>query len=345
MADGSSALSWRTASQCTPSRVASPRGFFPPFGVTRARDEGATRIQRAVRARRARRSGWQASVGRSAIRGQVAPPKAGVGVPGLHSHPWQSPEGAATTAGGTSSVGAAAPGSPHEYHGWLFKTASSEGPLERLREARRHDVHGKATNAARTSERGAQEGAGVLAALTPPTPRFVRWCVLDVTRGILSIYSAAEEYARGAPPKGLIATLQSMAVVRQHGVDGGATLALLPRGALAPRAMAGAPATGESVAVGAVVSSSWHQGVAAPILSSQHGSSDAADGADVEPPIKSWYLRASDDAMTAEWFHRLAEAGVHCVDELCDGSGIPRGGVSFACSVCLPRVPVPEPAG
>ena len=104
--------------------------------------------------------------------------------------------------------------------GWLLKTASGEGPLEKVREMLAVGIHGDSINVA---------GWTVAA-----TPRFSRWFVVRIKAGQLSIFTREEDAASGSSPKGHINDLHRYAVLRLAGADGMSTLGLLPRTSLQP---------------------------------------------------------------------------------------------------------------
>jgi hypothetical protein len=170
------------------------------------------------------------------------------------------------------------------HAGWLCKTASGGGPLERLR----------AAWAASDEEGGGPPSAGGVLQLSPPTPSFERWFVLDRRKACLAIYTSKEDQTQGFAPKGVVRKLPKFAVVEVRGGDGLLSLALLPRAALdgkRPTPPASAPVGGAPV----------------PAPSSSPASVASVDG-------KSWYLRGKSEEQTEEWMRWLSEAGCQHVE-------------------------------
>ena len=106
------------------------------------------------------------------------------------------------------------------FAGWLMKTASGDGPIEKLREAHAQGSLSKeATGDLETVD---------LRKLPAGTPRFSRWFVLHQKNATLSIYTKPDDYENGQQPKGHVANLAGYAVIRTKTIDGMVTLALLP---------------------------------------------------------------------------------------------------------------------
>lgn len=174
--------------------------------------------------------------------------------------------------------------SREEWHGgWVWKTASGTGPVEKLREAWASvDANGSAT-IPKVSE------------LAPNAPRYRRWFVINVRKGMLSIYTNDDDHRTGQPSKGEVKQLSAYAVMRLASrTDGRIVLALLPRAAVDSK-VAPSPSP---------VKNAFMSGRAAPAASS---ATSLTEG-------KSWYLRAEDDAQTSLLFHTLEHAGVHATD-------------------------------
>ena len=104
--------------------------------------------------------------------------------------------------------------------GWLLKTASGEGPLEKVRDMLAMGHHGASIN--------------VKDWKVEVTPRFSRWFVVHIKAGKLSIFTREQDAASGSAPKGQVNDLHRYAVLRLKGADGMSTLALLPRYSLQP---------------------------------------------------------------------------------------------------------------
>lgn len=154
--------------------------------------------------------------------------------------------------------------------GILFKTASGDGPIERLRQARQHSARG-------SSFRAVQD---VPAAL----PRFERWFVLDDAR--LTVHTKRADWQAGLAPKGVVNDLRGYNV-EQLAAPGDANrvvLALWPRGAVAD------PSDGSAGAIGGP------------------GPEDSTGAGGSTSSGKSWYLSAADDAETRQWFNWLKQA-------------------------------------
>ena len=174
------------------------------------------------------------------------------------------------------------------HKGWLFKTASGGGPIERLREANQELEQQRPQQ---------QQAAGLqpptdrpppisLTELPPPLPRFSRWFVLDGEAATMSIYTTEADHSASQPPKRTVDNLRDYAVLRLTGTDGRATLALLPR-------------------------SSQHalgrrNGLPRAVALPRPGTQSAPRA---EEHALSWYLRAADDTKTLEWCRKLRRAG------------------------------------
>jgi len=102
--------------------------------------------------------------------------------------------------------------------GWLDKTASGEGPLQKVRDLLASGICGASID--------------VTSWTVEATPRFSRWFVVHIKAGQLSIFTKEEDAASGSAPKGLVDDLHRYAVLRLTGADGMLTLGLLPRSSL-----------------------------------------------------------------------------------------------------------------
>ena len=187
-----------------------------------------------------------------------------------------------------------------EWHGgFMMKTASGAGPIERLKEA---------------------WGKGLvplpsISDLPPSQPRFARWFVINPNKSTLAIYTTPDDHRTGGQCKGEVRDLKGFAVVRLRAPDDKQiTLALMPRSALnAPGSGSTPPATPISDV---------------PATPTTPGSPGGVGGAG-----KSWYLRAKSSQETNDWFHRLSGAGVHAIDSVHDADPPPssrRGGSPLA---------------
>lgn len=174
----------------------------------------------------------------------------------------------------------------HEWHGgWLWKTASGGGPVENLR------------GAWSSLDANAVSAIPNVAELAPTVPRHRRWFVLAPKKGTLTIYTSDQDHKSGQAAKGQVSRLSAYTIMRLASPsDGRAVLALMPRAAIDSRGPPPPSPPSRSASM---------SGALAP-----------ASAAPVDSDGKSWYLRAEDDAKTAEWFHRLEEAGVHATDTL-----------------------------
>lgn len=159
--------------------------------------------------------------------------------------------------------------------GWLLKTASGAGPLERLRH---REIAPRDTPPAR----GAPPPK-LASVPTGPPPRFTRWFVLDEAAHTLAIYSSPDDHAGGREAKGGVHDLRTYALLKVLGEDGAVSLALLPRDPLKALAKP------------------------APAVATSPGTASAA--ATPSDESKSWYLRGKDDRSTHEWSQWLRRAG------------------------------------
>ena len=190
------------------------------------------------------------------------------------------------------------------HAGYLFKTSSGTGPLERLREAR---------EAAEADEQdaGVGESSALLidiADMPPPKPRFARWFVLDERRATLAIYTDQADYNAGRQPKGYIDNLRSYAVLRLKGVDG-ITLAVLPHTGIANTGRPPSPIQASADARPAAAAGVAAHKTPSVRTPSVRTPSRAAATVEVAGEEKSWYLRAADDRATDEWCRMLHRAG------------------------------------
>ena len=202
---------------------------------------------------------------------------------------------------------------PEECSGWLFKTASSNGPID----SPRGTIHGTGHSLRDVvvSHRGTRSEAhspdvasGSLAAggvgITEPMvvtsrelqdllpmvePTFARWCVLNVPAASLAIYTTDADIVMGLPPKIYIKDLRSYAAIRLQGDQGRHVIALLPR---QPQSQtynldAGAAPGGDDAA----------------------SRGRMLDQATSVPEGRSWYLQAKRDQHTFQWLVWLRRAG------------------------------------
>ena len=198
------------------------------------------------------------------------------------------------------------------YVGYLMKTASGNGPLERLRAARLRAVGAcggagvmvEGVNAGSVDTGGDQVSLD-LRSLQPTAPSFPRWFVLDERSSTLSIYTTAADHRAGLPPKGRVENLAAYAVIPVRTADGLLTLALLPRRASRSRASSpfASPRPGSSSPF-----ASPRPGSSSPFASPRHA--DCSNPGGNANQGKSWYLcSSSDEVTTQEWCRRLRRAG------------------------------------
>lgn len=157
--------------------------------------------------------------------------------------------------------------------GWLLKTGSGNGPIDRHREALEASPH-PAT-------------PPTVAAIIPGDPTFPKFFVLHERKRWLHIYTSDDAFRNGEPPRCVLPSVRSCAVMRLEPPNAPLLLALLPLAALKqPALAASAP-------------------LRAPSSSSTAAERSVADGS----VSRGWYLRAADEAATNMWYGRLRAAG------------------------------------
>lgn len=179
-----------------------------------------------------------------------------------------------------------------EWHGgWLYKTASGVGPLEKLREAYKQ---------LRRGEAGGRSSMPDIRELPPSAPRHARWFVLFHAKATLEIYTTKDDHRAGEKAKGGVKDLKAFAVIRMKAPDGHITLALLPKTATSPHL------------------SSTHLPPPTPLPTGESSPGGSVGGEEGGGGGKSWYLRAEQSAETNDWFARLVAAGAHPIDTVHD---------------------------
>ena len=170
--------------------------------------------------------------------------------------------------------------------GWLLKTGSGSGPLDKLREAL---VLSAADGGLATS------AATAVHELVPAQPRFVKFFVLNERRRTLQIYAHEGDFYEGQPARYTLANVRACAVLRLEGSDGRATLALLPSAIIKEPGLLLATSSPARPPVAAGAGG---------------GGEESEQAAQYDAGIsKGWYLRAADDAQTQMWLGRLCASG------------------------------------
>ena len=153
--------------------------------------------------------------------------------------------------------------------GWLLKTPSGAGPLERLKAMCVEAADGSKRGATRTKPGG--NPLKLVDVPTGPAPKFARWFVLDATAHTLAIYTGPEDPRAHREPKGRIDDLRTYALAKVVGEDGIISLALLPR--------------------------------------TLQGAGDSPSFAPAAAKAKSWYVRGPSESITRDWAHWIRKAG------------------------------------
>ena len=153
--------------------------------------------------------------------------------------------------------------------GWLLKTPSGAGPLERLKAMCVEAADGSKRGATRTKPGG--NPLKLVDVPTGPAPKFARWFVLDATAHTLAIYTGPEDPRAHREPKGRIDDLRTYALAKVVGEDGIISLALLPR--------------------------------------TLQGAGDSPSLAPAAAKAKSWYVRGPSERITRDWANWIRKAG------------------------------------
>ena len=254
--------------------------------IKRARLATRTRQRETIADRSVKKDGILslrgARGGTAATRGGTAATPSGDAQSGGEGFPFSGPQLMAISAELIQSVWRAGKVSVtrEDWHGgWIWKTASGSGPVEKLREAWA------------TLDANGTTAIPSVSELTPNMPRYKRWFVLNPQKGTLGIYTNDDDHRTGQPTKGEVKSISAYAAMRLASpVDGRLLLALLPRATIESRV--------------------------APAPSPAKGSFNGATEPSTTTPAegKSWYLRAEDDAKTTKWFQMMEKAGAHVTD-------------------------------
>jgi hypothetical protein len=106
------------------------------------------------------------------------------------------------------------------FKGYLAKTSSDEGPLDKVRQLAASGTWDHA---------GAPTTPEIVAKMFIEPPRFSRWFVLDTDASTLSIYTTSVDYEAQKTPKGFVESLGSYAALKLIDSHARIVIALLPR--------------------------------------------------------------------------------------------------------------------
>ena len=213
----------------------------------------------------------------------------------------------------------------HVCAGWLLKTGSGNGPVDRQREALKaaSSLSGTSkTSASVVTFSGGSPSLGPqpggrppitsIADVPPGDPTFPKYFLLHEKKRTLSIYGSDEEFLDGHPPKFVVDSISTYALLRLVGRDGRSTLALLPNIVMKQPELIDQMHAQSDLAASDPLSPR-----AAQMRSKQqHANGNGAvggSGASLEGHggllNKGWYLRGADESDTSTWYGRLRAAG------------------------------------